>query len=202
MDILDGIVDDNITIEEIERETGWPPDYISTKGMIPYIKRMGSDLIGLEIGTGRGDSAYHLLTTCPNIKKLTTVDPYKAYDDWNGPISKDHQEKSKELAIANLAKFGDRVDMCEKLDVSEGPVFDFIYIDGDHSLPGVTQDLEEYYDVLKPGGLIAVHDCNLGSVNEAIRQFRRKRRINMPLHNSSNGLAFWYRYKDVSHAGT
>lgn len=196
VDILDGIVDDNQTIEELERETGWPPEYISTKGMIPYIKRMGKDLMGLEIGTGRGESAYHLLSTCPNIKNLITYDPYKAYDDWNGPITKDQQVKSRELAIANLAKFGDRVVMQENIGIIEANTFDFIYIDGNHSLEGVTQDLDDYYDSLKPGGLIAVHDCNLGTVNEAIRQFRKKRRISMPLHNSSNGLAFWYRYKD------
>ena len=156
MDILDGIMNDNLTIEEIERETGWPPEYISTKGMIPYVKRMGPDLMGLEIGTGRGESAYHLLTVCPNIRKLTTVDPYKEYDDWNGPISKDQQSKSKELAIANLANFGDRVEMCGTIKLDEESKFDFIYIDGDHSLTGVIQDLEDYYDVLKPGGLMTV----------------------------------------------
>jgi len=193
MDILDGILDDNLTIEEIEKETGWPPDYISTKGVLPYIKRMGPDLMGLEIGTGRGESAYHLLEFCPNIRKIITVDPYKAYQEWNGPISQEVQNKSKELAIANLAKFGDRAEMHENI---HGTDFDFVYIDGDHSLPCVLQDLEACYDILKPGGLISVHDCNLGSVGDAIRQFRKARRIGMPLNNSSNGLAFWYKHKD------
>ena len=36
--------------------------------------------------------------------------------------------------------------------------FDFLFIDGDHSYSGVVQDFLAYYPMVRPGGLIAVHD--------------------------------------------
>lgn len=36
--------------------------------------------------------------------------------------------------------------------------FDFIFIDGDHTLEGVTKDFEMYKSLLKKGGVIAFHD--------------------------------------------
>lgn len=36
--------------------------------------------------------------------------------------------------------------------------FDFLFIDGDHSYSGVVQDFLAYYSMVRPGGLIAVHD--------------------------------------------
>lgn len=40
----------------------------------------------------------------------------------------------------------------------DGRKFDFLFIDGDHSLSGVTQDFEMYAPFVRPGGLIAFHD--------------------------------------------
>ena len=41
-----------------------------------------------------------------------------------------------------------------------GELFDFMLIDGDHSLAGVKQDHEMYSPLARPGGLIAFHDIN------------------------------------------
>ena len=35
---------------------------------------------------------------------------------------------------------------------------DFLFIDGDHSLEGVTKDWEMYKDLVRPGGIVAFHD--------------------------------------------
>jgi cephalosporin hydroxylase len=35
---------------------------------------------------------------------------------------------------------------------------DFLFIDGDHTYEGVKQDLENYRSLVRPGGLIALHD--------------------------------------------
>ncbi len=37
-------------------------------------------------------------------------------------------------------------------------LFDFMFIDGDHSLEGVTKDWEMYSPLIKKGGIIAFHD--------------------------------------------
>jgi len=40
----------------------------------------------------------------------------------------------------------------------QGEQVDFLFIDGDHTVGGVTQDYEEYKGFVRPGGLIAFHD--------------------------------------------
>lgn len=37
---------------------------------------------------------------------------------------------------------------------------DVLFIDGDHTLPGVTQDFEMYRQFVRPGGAIVFHDIN------------------------------------------
>lgn len=39
-----------------------------------------------------------------------------------------------------------------------GELVDFLFIDGDHTAAGVTQDYQDYKDFVRPGGLIAFHD--------------------------------------------
>ncbi len=39
-----------------------------------------------------------------------------------------------------------------------GQAVDFLFIDGDHSETGVTADWEDYRGLVRPGGLIALHD--------------------------------------------
>ena len=76
--------DDFKTIKELGDK--WPYDWVSTRGLAPYIKRLGDNVTGIEIGTCRAESTAYLLEKCPNIDRIFTVDPYKAYDDWNGEI--------------------------------------------------------------------------------------------------------------------
>lgn len=39
-----------------------------------------------------------------------------------------------------------------------GEKVDFLFIDGDHTVEGVTADYEDYREFVRPGGLIAFHD--------------------------------------------
>ena len=40
----------------------------------------------------------------------------------------------------------------------EGELYDVFFIDGDHKYPGVKQDFYEYTPLVKPGGIILLHD--------------------------------------------
>ena len=44
------------------------------------------------------------------------------------------------------------------LEALGGNQLDFLFIDGDHSYEGVKQDLENFSSLVRPGGLIALHD--------------------------------------------
>lgn len=41
---------------------------------------------------------------------------------------------------------------------SLGITFDLVFIDGDHSYPGVSQDVKQYREFLRPGGFLILHD--------------------------------------------
>ena len=52
----------------------------------------------------------------------------------------------------------DSVAFSKRLSVLER--FDFMFIDGDHTFPGMARDFISYYPHLKPGGIILLHDTN------------------------------------------
>ena len=190
---------DLMTIEELKADGLWPQEWTSISGLIPYIKRQGPDLVGLEIGVARGESSYTILEKCPNVKKLYGIDPYKAFDDWVGHIDQAHNDKTKEIAIKNLSEFGDRFVSVFGLDsktvaMDDGffqESLDFIFIDGDHSYEGALFDMESFYPLVKKGGLFSGHDYNLPTVQKALVEFRNKNKIRIPINNSSNSVWFW-----------
>jgi cephalosporin hydroxylase len=45
-------------------------------------------------------------------------------------------------------------------ELFDGQPLDFLFIDGDHSYEGVRRDFELYGPLVRPGGMIALHDIN------------------------------------------
>lgn len=193
--------EDFMTIAELGDK--WPYDWVSVKGLAPYVKRLGDDVVGLEIGTCRAESTAFLLDKCPNIIKLYTIDPYKAYDDWNGEITQDVLNKFMKVAKKNLKQYGDRVQMiretssdaAEKIKtITDKAEFDFIFVDGDHSYDATYSDCEKYYPLLKKGGLFCGHDySSIEAVNKAVNTFRDNYKITAPINLSTNSAFFWYK---------
>lgn len=189
--------DDFKTIKELG--DAYPQEWISNKGLVPYIKRHGEKLVGIEIGTCRAESTYYFLDKCPNIEKLFTIDPYKAYDDWNGEITQETVDRFQEIAKKNLKKFGDRVRMIRETSIEAANNFtdtfvDFIFVDGDHSYEATLADCEAYYPFLKKGGIFCGHDYQtLENVKRAVDDFRTKHKITAPINLSLNSAFFWYK---------
>lgn len=181
------------TIEEIRKETIWPNEWNSVIGLVPYIKRMRGDLVGLEVGTGKGESAYLLLEECPNIKKLYTIDPYLEYSNWKELVSQDEQNKAKEVAEKNLSIFGNRVEMLDgdKLKWHEESSVDFIFLDGADSYDDVMTDFNFYYPLLKSKGLMAGHNYQLPEVRRAMMDWREKNKVRVPIQRITNFSYFW-----------
>ncbi len=47
-------------------------------------------------------------------------------------------------------------------------VIDLLFIDGDHTYQGVVQDIEDWTPRVKPGGIVAFHDCAHGNEPHAL----------------------------------
>ena len=185
------------TIEEIKTETIWPPAYSPVIGLIPYIKRMKGDLVGIEIGTERGESAYQILEACPNVKKLYTIDPYKEYQNWNGVVEQENLDKFKEIAKENLKVFGDRVEILEKTSkqvleffYNDDP-YDFIFVDGSIEYDDLLFDYTNWYKRLKVGGLFMGHNYQMDNVRKALLDFRNNEKVRIPINRVDNFSFYW-----------
>ena len=126
------------------------------------------DLIGVEIGVYAGDHAFSLLTNL-KIKKLYLIDPYEIYDEFlNSSDGKLYNEEflplnlAKKEAIDKLGKFKNNTQWIFKKSLDAPSEIkeelDFIYIDGNHEYKYIKKDIENYYPLLKRGGVIGGHD--------------------------------------------
>ena len=97
-----------------------------------------------EIGVWRGQFAEHMLTHCPGIEQYNLVDPWRHLDDWNKPFNVDPQEFEDVYAEARLrtAPFSSKCKFLRgRTTEIDLPIVDFTYVDGDHTLRGITIDL-------------------------------------------------------------
>jgi SAM-dependent methyltransferase len=123
----------------------------------------------VEVGTWEGDYSYELLkqTKC---SKLYCVDPYKHFDDSSYPdgmnmLSQEQFDSKYDTVCKRFSQFGDRVEFIRKLSNDAASRFedeslDFVYIDGNHKCKYVLEDLNNWYNKIKPGGIIICDDAS------------------------------------------
>ena len=131
---------------------------LNRPSLIPL--KVKENLVGAEIGVAYGGNARHILQEL-NIKKLYLIDPYTSV---KGVQREKAARKSTFKGAQKLLKpWDDRIvwlnDISSKAakripDLS----LDFVYIDGDHRLGPVIQDIRLYWPKIKMGGLMAGHD--------------------------------------------
>ena len=119
----------------------------------------------IEVGVFRGDFARHILWGCPKVRQYFMIDPWRHLDDWNKPANKSDIEfgEIKREAIQKTAFAEDRriVLQGKTSEVSKAIAqnsVDFAYIDGDHTLRGISIDLPCIYPKLRDGGILAGDD--------------------------------------------
>jgi predicted O-methyltransferase YrrM len=148
-------------------------------GLIDLIKNLGHNIKGIEIGVQLGMNSYMLLDACPNITKIIGIDPYEPYADWDHNVTRTDQEIIWEVFKENLELMQNRFELYKEYswdaaDQFEDESFDFVFIDGDHSIKAVLKDLDCYAPKIKKGGIIAGHDVGLHSVNIAVTGWCKK----------------------------
>jgi predicted O-methyltransferase YrrM len=117
-----------------------------------------------EIGTASGGTLYFLTRVAHESALIISIDiatpPYTRF------------ARSKlgraEQRVMSLNGDSHATEMMERLRaLLEGEALDFLFIDGDHSYNGVKRDFELYAPLVRPGGLIAMHDINPDSGDPA-----------------------------------
>ena len=107
----------------------------------------------LEIGTYHGGTLYHWLQNSTPGAHIVTVDSYAVgvdnrhlYDGWN----------PGDVDLTVIEGDSAAVETIEQVRAL-GP-YDFVFIDAGHYLPEVTRDWNNFRPMVKPGGVLVLHD--------------------------------------------
>lgn len=119
----------------------------------------------VEVGVFRGLFARHILQACPKVDQYFMIDPWQHLDDWNKPANKSDTEfvEIKNEAMQNTAFARARTTVLEGKtsevsdQIAQNSV-DFGYIDGDHTLRGISIDLQCTWPKIKDGGILTGDD--------------------------------------------
>lgn len=116
---------------------------------------------GAEIGVESGAYARVLLDANPNLR-LACVDSWSPYRQYLDHLSAEKLNGFYETARAVLRPYpGARLIRRASVDAArefEDHSLDFVYIDANHVLPYVIEDLHTWSPKVRPGGIIAGHD--------------------------------------------
>lgn len=118
-----------------------------------------------EVGVFRGMLAQRLLDRCPGLTRYYLIDPWRHLDDWNKPANSDDEtferfydealQRTKAYARKRVVLRGRTSDVVDQ--IPDGSL-DLAYVDGDHTLRGITIDLVRLWPKIRPGGFLGGDD--------------------------------------------
>jgi Methyltransferase domain len=118
-----------------------------------------------EVGVWTGTFAEVMLHACSSIGRYFMIDPWRRLDQWNKPMNIDsyafediYNEALRRTEFAGERRIVLRGTTLEVVGRIRDASLDFVYIDGDHTLRGVTIDLIAWYAKVKPGGYLGGDD--------------------------------------------
>jgi len=128
-----------------------------------------------EVGVYGGKFAAHILETCAGIEKYVMIDPWRHLDNWNKQANKGDAafEKIYRKAMSRTDEFADKRVVLRDTTKDAAPriedgSLDAVYVDGDHTLRGITMDLHLMLPKVRIGGVIGGDDftSNIWQHNE------------------------------------
>lgn len=122
-----------------------------------FFKEMGYK-VGAEIGVLRGEFTEKL---CKAGLKIYGIDPWKYYRRYRrhpqeAPMEEIYEDAKKRLEPYDCTLI--RKTSMEAVEDFDDNSLDFVYIDGNHKIKYIVEDIFEWYRKVKPGGVISGHD--------------------------------------------
>jgi hypothetical protein len=116
---------------------------------------------GVEVGVAAGEYSEILMKANPQMV-LWGIDPYTPYRGYRDYVRLGTYTSLKEEAHKRLDGFGSYTFLEEfspaAADNFADGSLDFVYLDGNHSEPYITQDIEAWTPKVRKGGIVAGHD--------------------------------------------
>jgi hypothetical protein len=118
-----------------------------------------------EIGVYRGDFAASVLRRCESLSTYYMIDPWRHLNDWNKPANHEDavlgaylEETKAKTDFAATRRIILRGKTTEVIDQITDGELDLAYIDGDHTLKGITIDLIRAYPKIRVDGFLCGDD--------------------------------------------
>lgn len=115
--------------------------------------------VGAEIGAYKGQFTEKF---CQAGLKIYAIDPWRIYQDYGNPRGQKRLDFQYEHTKRVLAPYPDctivRKTSMEAVRDFEDESLDFVYIDGNHLLKYVVEDICEWAEKVKKGGAVSGHD--------------------------------------------
>ena len=117
--------------------------------------------VGAEIGVLRGEFTEKL---CQAGLKVYGIDPWRAYSDYRRDSREEPYDVQYEMAKQRLAPYDCTIIRKTSMEAAEDfkmGSLDFVYIDGNHHLRYVVDDIWEWSLRTRSGGTVSGHDYEL-----------------------------------------
>ena len=155
--------------------------------LLRWIRPLGGQLIGAEVGVFQGHTAEALLRELPGLN-LWLVDPWEPYAGLStiGDQSAERLEQAMRTALFWTEFAADRRFVLREPSPQAAARFqdaslDFVFIDGNHLYESVCADINAWWPKLRPGGLLIGHDYGTGrdaeglwGVQRAVNEFHAR----------------------------
>jgi predicted O-methyltransferase YrrM len=168
---------------------------------INFAKKLFGDkeITAIEIGVKFGINAERIMNNL-NVKKIYLIDPYKGKDRIDQRLFNLYKDKAHKTLISQKIVWIEK-PAHEALDFINEKI-DFCYIDGSHQYLDVLQDITNYYNIVKVGGIISGHDYDAGNsgVKKAVDEYFSGMdftyKLGLPDDESPRyGIKDWYHIK-------
>ena len=135
--------------------------------MLGWLFREVGYKVGAEIGVEGGKFSLALLTAHPKLE-LFCIDPWQSYAGYIDPINNKDLPEQMKLAQEKLQGFN--VHFVQDFSMRAVRHFadnslDFVYIDANHNLPWVMDDIIQWSKKVRPGGIVSGHHYVRGHKN-------------------------------------
>ena len=166
--------------------------------------------IGAEVGVDRGVSSEYLFKGFPNLI-LFCIDRWidfscnKEYlntGDNKANRSQENANRDYIEAIERTLSFDRlcimRMDFVKAAGLILDKLFDFVFLDADHSYNGTLNALVCYWPKIKDGGLLIGHDYGGFKVAQAVNEFMKRQNISKERLKIGGQTLFWINKTDVT----
>jgi hypothetical protein len=117
--------------------------------------------LGVEIGVEKGQFSRYLCKVNPRLT-LYSIDPYQIYPGYRDYLSQELLDYFYQVAQQRLAKYRychlSRKSSMDALGDFPVNSLDFVYIDGNHEIPWIVDDICWWSTKVRYGGIVAGHD--------------------------------------------